>query len=137
MQDPKDRPVYGVSGGGNQPRPGDRIPRGYGRFWTRPDLSQPDYSTYSGEDQILFKRMTVGLGQYDIKQIQVGSAVLWTKEGGIQEPFIGSQIEVLPPGSPSACPTRFSLLLRLAVTSCRAPTRLFLLPGRSPARRWA
>jgi hypothetical protein len=100
-QDTEDRPLYGVSGGGNQPRPGDRIPRGYGKFWTNPDLSQPDYFTYSGEDQILYKRVTIGLGHYDIKQVQVGRAVLWTKEGGIQPTFFASQVEVIAPGAAS------------------------------------
>ena len=101
-QDAEDRPLYGVSGGGNQPRPGDRIPRGYGQFWTNPDLSQPDYFVYSGEDQILYKRVTVGLGYYDIKQIQVGRAVLWDKDTGIQPTFFASQIEVIQPGAASA-----------------------------------
>lgn len=97
----KDRPLYGVSGGGNLPRPGDRIPVGYGLFWTTPDLSQYDYSIYEGEDIILFKRMTLGLGKYDIKTIKVGDSVLWTTADGIKAPFTGAQVEFLEPGDSS------------------------------------
>jgi hypothetical protein len=98
----EDRPVYGVSGGGgNLPRPGDRIPRGYGVFWINPDLSQPDYSVYEGEDQVLFKRMVVGVGRYRVLEVQVGGVTLWTEGEGIHAPFIGAQIEVIQPGFPS------------------------------------
>lgn len=101
-QDTPDRPLYGVSGGGNAPRPGDRIPRGYGEFWTNPDLSQQDFFVYSGEDQILYRRVTVGLGYYRIREIQVGRATLWTEAGGISPLFSGSQIEIIQPGGSSA-----------------------------------
>ncbi|CAL8981537.1 hypothetical protein RHODGE_RHODGE_02838 [Rhodoplanes serenus] len=86
-QDSDTRPVYGVSGGGNLPRQGDRIPVGYGRFWSQPDLTQPDYTQFDGEDQILYKKMTLGVGRYDVEEIHVGKSVLWTKAGGVQPPF--------------------------------------------------
>jgi len=86
-QDSDTRPVYGVSGGGNLPRRGDRIPVGYGRFWSQPDLTQPDYTIYDGEDQVLFKRLTLGLGAYDVEEIHVGKSVLWTRAGGVRPPF--------------------------------------------------
>ncbi|MBX3543572.1 host specificity factor TipJ family phage tail protein [Chelatococcus sp.] len=97
-----DRPVYGVSGGGNVPRPGDRIPVGYGTFWTQPDLSQPDYSVYEGEDQYLYKRMTLGLGKYQIEEIMVGNSTLWTRGGGVQPPFNDSVVEIINPGGTSS-----------------------------------
>ncbi|MGF7053996.1 hypothetical protein GGC47_003184 [Bosea sp. OAE752] len=97
-----DRPVYGVSGGGNLPRLGDRIPVIYGRCWTSPDLSQPDYTVYVGDDsQELYKRLTIGCGKYLVKTIRVAGAVMWTPEGGITPPFTGSQIEVINPGTVS------------------------------------
>ena len=96
------RPLYGVSGGGNQPRTGDRIPVIYGRTWTVPDLSQPDYSVYSGEDQILFKRMTLGLGQYDVYTIRVGDNELWNSADGVSDLFPGAEVEVIAPGNTSA-----------------------------------
>lgn len=99
------RPVYGVSGGGNVPRPGDRIPVHYGKFWFNPDLSQPDYFRYEGTPdgdsvQILYKRMTLGLGEYDIHQIRVGAAVIWD-EGTIKEPFTGAVVEIIEPNKRS------------------------------------
>ena len=96
-----DRPVYGVSGGGNLPRSGDRIPVLYGRCWTVPDLSQPDYTVNSGDDQILFKRLTVGLGAYQVATIRVAGAVMWTSDGGVQSPFDGAEVDIVNPGEAS------------------------------------
>jgi hypothetical protein len=79
--------LYGVSGGGNLPRPGDRIPALYGEGWTKPDLTQPAYTVYDGEDQVLYQRMTVGLGEHEIVQIDTGVATIWTLAGGVQAPF--------------------------------------------------
>lgn len=96
-----EKKVYGVSGGGNLPRPGDRIPKGYGRFWTEPDLSQPDYFIYEGEDQILFKRMTLGLGEYRVQTIRVENTIMWTEAQGVTQPFNGTEVEFIQPGQPS------------------------------------
>ncbi|EJW12727.1 hypothetical protein A33M_1697 [Rhodovulum sp. PH10] len=96
------RQLYGVSGGGNLPRPGDRIPVGYGTFWTQPDLTQADYTVYDGDDQILYKRVTLGLGKYRVHKMMLGTATLWTEDGGIQEPFVSIQ------GSGSSALTRTS-----------------------------
>ncbi|MCE4223389.1 hypothetical protein HCU64_06465 [Methylobacterium sp. C25] len=79
--------IYGVSGGGNLPKPGDRIPRGYGRSWMKPDLSQPDFSQYDGDDQILLKRHTNGLGKYHIYQVRAGKQVMWKEGSGFLPPF--------------------------------------------------
>lgn len=84
------RPLYGVSGGGNLPRPGDRIPSLYGRCWTQPDLSQADYSVNDGEDQVLYKRATVSLGKLQIHKIGLGAATLWTEGAGVVAPFLGA-----------------------------------------------
>ena len=114
-----ERPVYGVSGGGNLGRAGDRIPLLYGRCWTQPDLSQPDYTVYDGEDQILYKRFTLGLGKYQIHTLMLGSATLWNESVGIVPPFTtlpggsaisgsvtssgtGTDIEIIQPGAVSA-----------------------------------
>lgn len=81
------REIYGVSGGGNLPKPGDRIPRGYGRSWMKPDLSQPDFSQYDGDDQILYKRHTLGLGRYRPYALRVGKQVIWREDAGFLPPF--------------------------------------------------
>lgn len=123
------RPVYGVSGGGNLPRPGDRIPVGYGRFWTLPDLSQPDYFIYSGEDQILYKRMTLGAGRYQIHSVRVGDQLLWTEGGGYHAPFTGAEVEFIQPGA-------VSNLVPLDVTSSSAVSGL-ALPQVGDASAWS
>jgi len=98
-----DRPVYGVSGGGNLPRSGDRIPVIYGRCWTTPDLSQPDYQAYVGDDsQDLYKRLTIGCGKYAIKAVRVAGVTMWTADGGLTPAFTGSQIEIITPGATSS-----------------------------------
>ncbi|MGY6251656.1 host specificity factor TipJ family phage tail protein, partial [Bosea thiooxidans] len=100
--DTDNRPVYGVAGGGNQPRSGDRIPVIYGRCWNSPDLSQPDYTTYDGDDQVLYKRLTLGCGKYAVKAIRVSGVTMWTSDGGLTPPFTGAAIEVIPPGGASS-----------------------------------
>jgi hypothetical protein len=97
-----DRPVYGVSGGGNQPRTGDRIPVLYGRCWNTPDLSQPDYTVYDGEDQVLYKRLTLGCGKYAVKSVRVSGVTMWTDDGGLTPPFVSAGIEVIQPGATSS-----------------------------------
>lgn len=96
------RPVYGVSGGGNQPRSGDRIPVLYGRCWNTPDLSQPDYSVYDGDDQVLYKRLTIGCGKYNVKTVRVAGVTMWTADGGLTPPFAGADLEVILPGASSS-----------------------------------
>ncbi|PZU87354.1 MAG: hypothetical protein DI527_18945 [Chelatococcus sp.] len=98
-----DRPVYGVSGGGNLPRSGDRIPVIYGRCWTTPDLSQPDYTTYVGDDsQELYKRLTIGCGKYAFKSIRVSGVTMWTADDGMTPAFTGSSLEFIAPGATSS-----------------------------------
>ncbi len=96
-----DRPLYGVSGGGNLPRPGDRIPVNYGRVWVQPDLSQPDYSYYDGDDMVVMKRMTLGAGKYRVHRIRVGQATMWSETEGLQAPFLGAELEFIVPGENS------------------------------------
>lgn len=100
-KDQQDKPLAGVSGGGNLPRPGERIPVGYGRSWRSPDLSQPDYVVNTGADQYLYKRMTVGCGKYSLHKIRVGSLVIW--ENGAVAPNLAEvfSVELIQPGAVS------------------------------------
>lgn len=98
----QNRPLYGVSGGGNLPRANDRIPVIYGRTWHSPDLSQPDYAIYEGDDQTLFKRMTIGCGKYALKTIRVAGVVFWSASAGLSPAFPGSQYELINPGGASS-----------------------------------
>ncbi|MFE1601639.1 host specificity factor TipJ family phage tail protein [Methylobacterium sp. ID0610] len=83
----KEREVYSLTGGGNVPRPGARKPLLYGTCWSAPPLSQKDYIGYDGDTMVLVKRMTLGLGKFQIHQVKVGDALFWTEDGGIQPPF--------------------------------------------------
>ena len=77
----------GLTGGGNLPKPGDRKPLIYGRCWTSPPLSQKDFFLYSGNSTVLYKRLTVGLGKFQIHQIRIGESLLWDETTGVQAPF--------------------------------------------------
>lgn len=102
-----ERSLFSVTGGGNVPKPGARKPLLYGRCWSTPPLSQKDFITYDGDTMVLTKRMTLGIGRFQIHAVHVGEAVFWTEGGGIQAPFtstdgtFGTQIEFLY-GQPSA-----------------------------------
>ena len=96
--------LYGVSGGGNVARANERIPVGYGRFWSQPDLSQPDYFAYDGDNMTLYKRMTLGCGKYEILEIRAGQTTLWRGNSlpnggpttaGVTAPFAGTQVEFI------------------------------------------
>nr|WP_245438930.1 host specificity factor TipJ family phage tail protein [Methylorubrum zatmanii] len=102
-----ERSLFSVTGGGNVPKPGARKPLLYGRCWSTPPLSQKDFITYDGDTMVLTKRMTLGIGRFQIHAVHVGEAVFWLEGGGIQAPFtsadgtFGTQIEFLY-GQPSA-----------------------------------
>lgn len=96
-----ERSLSSVTGGGNIPKPGARKPLLYGRCWSTPPLSQKDFITYDGDTMLLTKRMTLGIGRFQIHAVHVGEAVFWTEGGGVQAPFtstagpLGTQIEFL------------------------------------------
>lgn len=96
-----ERNLYSVTGGGNVPKPGARKPLLYGRCWTTPPLSQKDFFAYDGDTMVLTKRMTLGIGRFQIHAVHVGEGVFWTEGGGIQAPFtstagpLGTAIEFL------------------------------------------
>lgn len=94
--------IYGITGGGNLPKPGDRIPRGYGRSWMKPDLSQADSSQYDGDDLIAFKRHTIGVGRYRPYAVRAGKQIVWREGEGFVAPFNDprNQIEFIY-GTPS------------------------------------
>ena len=96
-----ERSLSSVTGGGNIPKPGARKPLLYGRCWSTPPLSQKDFIAYDGDTMVLTKRMTLGIGRFQIHAVHVGEAVFWIEAGGIQAPFtstagpLGTQIEFL------------------------------------------
>lgn len=93
----KNRTLYSVSGGGNVPRPGARKPLLYGTCWSTPPLSQRDFFRYDGDTMVLTKRMTLGLGKFQVNAIRAGEATFWTAEAGLVPPFnvAGNAVEFL------------------------------------------
>jgi len=126
-----DDKIYGVSGGGNLPRPGERIPRLYGRAWIEPDLSQPPYIVNVGEDQDLYQRMTLTLGYCSVETIKVGDAVMWTRAGGVQPAFAGAQVEFIEPGQTSDL-VPAAVISSQSVTSQELPRPDAVLPWTGP-----
>lgn len=92
---------YGVSGGGNLPRPYDPIPIPYGTVWHTPDLAQRDFLEYDGSAAILYKRLVIGPGTFDKHAIRIGNTVLWDETNGISSAFPGVDIEWVEPGAAS------------------------------------
>ena len=76
-----------LQGGGNVAKSGDRRPLVYGRCWTSPPLAQPDYFIYAADRQVVFKRMTLGLGEFQVHAIRIGNSILWDEATGVQAPF--------------------------------------------------
>ena len=72
-----ERSLSSVTGGGNIPKPGARKPLLYGRCWSTPPLSQKDFIAYDGDTMVLTKRMTLGIGRFQIHAVHVGEAVFW------------------------------------------------------------
>ncbi|WP_245298649.1 host specificity factor TipJ family phage tail protein, partial [Methylobacterium platani] len=94
--------LYSLSGGGNVPKPGSRRPLLYGRCWSAPPLSQGDYFLYDGDTMVLTKRMTLGIGKFQVHRIRVGDALFWDETTGLQAPFsstatgnLGTAVEIL------------------------------------------
>ncbi|TFZ59313.1 methyl-accepting chemotaxis protein [Methylorubrum sp. Q1] len=93
----KNRTLYSVSGGGNVPRPGARKPLLYGTCWSTPPLSQRDFFRYDGDTMVLTKRMTLGLGKFQVNAIRAGESTFWTRQDGLVPPFnvAGNAVEFL------------------------------------------
>ncbi|MCJ2009184.1 host specificity factor TipJ family phage tail protein [Methylobacterium sp. J-092] len=103
----KQRSLYSVAGGGNVPKAGSRKPLLYGRCWSAPPLSQQDYFGYDGDVNVLVKRMTLGLGKFQIHTVRVGDSLFWQEGAGIVAPYnavaggpLGTAIEFIY-GTPS------------------------------------
>ncbi|MCJ2032656.1 phage tail protein, partial [Methylobacterium sp. J-068] len=97
----KNAESYSITGGGNVPKPGARKPLLYGKRWSSPPLSQGDFVNIDGDSTVLVKRMTLGLGKFQIHRIRVADALFWDEASGIQAPFntatgpFGAAIEFL------------------------------------------
>jgi sulfur carrier protein ThiS len=89
--------LYSFGFGGNQARPLQAIPVGYGRTLSFPDFAAPKYSEYSGDSMTEYALLCVGCGKYDIEELRISDTRIWTKSGGTSSSFPGITVRVYDP----------------------------------------
>jgi len=90
--------IYSFSFGGNQARPLQPIPVGYGRTLSFPDFAAPRYSEFSGEAMTEYALFALGCGRYDVEEVRISDTTIWTKAGGYSPSFPGITLEFVEPG---------------------------------------
>jgi hypothetical protein len=96
-------PTYALYGQGNYARLGQAIPELFGRHILFPDLLG-EHVSFEGNEQILYKTLCLGRGQYDVEEMRFADTAFW-RAGSLTGAFPGIEIELVPPG---ATPTLFS-----------------------------
>jgi sulfur carrier protein ThiS len=89
--------LYSFGFGGNQARPLQAIPVGYGRTLSFPDFAAPKYSEYNGDKMTEYALLCVGCGDYDIEELRIADTRIWTKSGGYNPSFPGITIQIRKP----------------------------------------
>jgi len=90
--------LYSFGFGGNQARPLQPIPVGYGRTLSFPDFAAPRYSEFDGDNMTEYALLCLGCGKYDIEEVRIADTRIWTKIGGYNSSFPGIKIEIVNPG---------------------------------------
>jgi len=90
--------LYSFGFGGNQARPLQPIPVGYGRTLSFPDFAAPKYSEYDGDNMTEYALLALGCGKYDIEELRIADTRIWTKSGGYNPSFPGITIQIRNPG---------------------------------------
>lgn len=62
-------PTYSLQSQGNYARLGSAVPVQYGRMQAFPDFAAQPYAEFSSNEQFLYQLLCVGIGEYDIEQI--------------------------------------------------------------------
>lgn len=93
-------PTYSIEAQGNSARLLQPIPRGYGLHNIFPDFASQPYTTFEGNDQILFQLFCCGLGEYDVSEVRIGQTSLWHASTGYSDTFEDVTIQIVPPGQP-------------------------------------
>lgn len=83
-------PTYSLSAQGNSNRLGQPCPVSYGRNRVFPAYCAVPYAEFSGDDQILFEILDLGLGEYDVEEIFVEDTPISN--------FDDIEYEIVPPG---------------------------------------
>jgi hypothetical protein len=90
--------LFEITASGNQARPLEPIPVGYGHVISQPDYGTQPYSLYVGDDQILYQLFVIGCGSYYIEEIRIDDTILFDDQNGVNPAFPTAQIEILQPG---------------------------------------
>ncbi|NBJ13350.1 host specificity factor TipJ family phage tail protein [Microvirga arsenatis] len=90
--------IYSFGFGGNQARPLQPIPVGYGRTLSFPDFAAPKYSEFDGDNMTEYALLCLGCGKYDIEELRIADTRIWTKANGYNASFPGIKIEIVNPG---------------------------------------
>lgn len=91
-------PVYSITASGNTAKPLGMIPVGYGQRLRYPEYAAPPYSTYSGDDQLLYQLFCIGCGDYEPKVLMLDDTPFWTAQDGLNPAFADVQIQWVKPG---------------------------------------
>lgn len=89
--------LYSFGFGGNQARPLQPIPVGYGRTLSFPDFAAPRYSEFSGDKMTEYALLCLGCGKYDIEEVRLSDTTIWTKAGGYNPSFPGIKLQLVSP----------------------------------------
>ena len=90
--------LYSFGLGGNQARPLQPIPVGYGRTLSFPDFAAPRYSEFDGDRMTEYALLCLGCGKYDIEEVRLSDTTIWTKAGGYNPAFPGITLQFVNPG---------------------------------------
>lgn len=90
--------LYSFAFAGNQARPQQVIPVGYGTRLTYPDFGAPTYSEYDGDAMIDYGLYCVGCGKYQLEELRLSDTVIWTRADGFKTGFTGITLEHVEPG---------------------------------------
>jgi len=117
-------PTYSLQGRGNTARLGQPIPVVYGRHLVYPDFAATPYWEYDGNNQYLYQLFVLGQGEYEIEQINLGSAAASS--------FAEIVTEIVPPGSPvTLFPTNVFTAREITGQTLKAPNE-FATPAATP-----
>lgn len=72
------RRVYDIANAQNQPALGETIPEHFGKCWFLPSVASQPYSVYENNIQYLNQILLIGAGEYEIRNILLGTTGLNT-----------------------------------------------------------
>jgi len=72
-------------------------PESFGTNLQVPDLAAQPYTEFVGNEQFLYQLLCIGIGEYDIKRIDIANTTIW-ENGESTGSFPEIEIEIANPG---------------------------------------